>query len=237
MLNRPIVTQIKALSFDGDGTLWDFEKVMRHSLQHVLIELKDHVTREQSALLSIEKMIQIRNEVAQEYKGRIINLEDVRYKAFQRILKFFGVKNDELAHELNEIYLKHRFEDIELYEDVITALDALAGSYKIGLLSNGNNYPDRCGLEGYFSFVIFSQDHGVEKPDRRLFDIALEKAACNPDELMHIGDSLESDIKGAKDSGILSVLLNRDSVRSRGTIEPDYEIDSLECLIPILNSI
>lgn len=54
--------------------------------------------------------------MAQEYKGQIINLENIRYKAFQRTLEYIGIKNEALAHELNEMYLKHRFEDIELYE-------------------------------------------------------------------------------------------------------------------------
>ena len=77
---------IKAITFVGDGTLWDFEKVMVHSLDHVLRELerKDPKSAE---LLSIGKMIQIRNEVARKYKGRVINLEEIRLIAFQRTLK------------------------------------------------------------------------------------------------------------------------------------------------------
>jgi hypothetical protein len=59
---------------------------------------------------------------------------------------------------LNKVYLKHRFEDIELYDDVLPTLDILSRHFKIGLLSNGNSYPDRCGLEGRFAFVILSQD-------------------------------------------------------------------------------
>lgn len=59
MVNKDNAVQIKAVSFDGDGTLWDFEKIMRHSLKHVLVELSNNLKAEQSALLSIDKMIQI----------------------------------------------------------------------------------------------------------------------------------------------------------------------------------
>ena len=236
MFNKASAVRIKTISFDGNGTLRDFDKVMRHSLKHVLAELNNHITAGQSAQMSVEKMIQIRDEVAQEYKGQIINLENNRYKVFQRTLGYIGVKNDELAHELNEMYLKHRFEDIDLYEDVVPVLDTLAGRHKIGLLSNGNSYPDRCGLKGYFNFVVFSQDHGIEKPDRRIFEIALERSACNPDELLYIGDSLETDIKGAKDCGIMSVWLNHEYVSNEESIVPDYEITLLQDVSAILNN-
>jgi putative hydrolase of the HAD superfamily len=153
--------------------------------------------------------------------------------AFQRTIESIGINNDVLAHQLNEIYYKHRFNDIELYPDVIPCFDNLAGDFKIGLLSNGNSYPELCGLSGYFSFVIFSQDYGIEKPDRRIFEIAIEKAGCSANKLLHVGDSLENDVEGARNAGIKSVWLNRTHVKNKSTIRPDFEITTLNELISI----
>jgi len=230
------VEPIRALSFDGDMTLWDFEKVMRHSLSHALAELRKRIPGTSSANLTIDKMIEIRNSVAAELKGKILNLEEIRLHAFRRTLAYVGHRDDMLAADLNALYLEHRFEDIELYPDVIPALDALGRDFCIGLLTNGNSYPERCGLPERFSFTVFPQDVGVEKPDPGMFLAACGQAGCSPPGLMHIGDSLESDVAGANDVGAVSVWLNRGAKHNALGIDPDYEIRSLAELPGILQS-
>jgi FMN hydrolase / 5-amino-6-(5-phospho-D-ribitylamino)uracil phosphatase len=121
------VSHIRAISFDGDMTLWDFEKVMRHSLAHALAEVQKHLPGQACADLTIERMIEIRNTVAGELKGKRLTLEQIRFEAFRRTLFSVGSNNDELAAYLNQVYLKHRFEDIEFYPDVLPTLDLLAG--------------------------------------------------------------------------------------------------------------
>lgn len=223
---------IAAISFDGDGTLWDFEKVMRQSLSHALGELR-RVDSEAAAMLTIEKMIEIRNRVALELRGKVTNLEAVRLEAFRRTLQEVGKPDETLAEHLNAVYLKHRFEDAELYDDVMPALSALRENYIIGLLSNGNSYPERTGLPGIFQFVVFSQDYGIEKPDPKIFRIALEKAGCSNEQLLHVGDSLSNDVVGAKAAGIRSVWLNRLESTERNT-DVDFEIRSLRELPGLL---
>jgi len=224
---------VTTLSFDAENTLWDFEKVMRHSLGLVLLELRQLVSGSHVHQLNVDTMIDIRNKVAQELQGKETNLERIRLVAFQRTLESIGIKNDALARNLCEVYLEHRFNDIELYPDVIPSFDGLASDYKIGLLSNGNSYPERCGLAGYFSFVIFSQDYGIEKPDRRIFEIVIEQAGCSANEILHVGDSLENDVGGANNAGIKSVWLNRKQAQNESGIRPDFEIAALSELMPI----
>ena len=220
------ITGIEAISFDADGTLWDFEKVMRHSLHHVLKELKK-IDRNAAEMLDIERMIKIRNRVADELKGRVTNLEEIRFEAFRKTLEDIGSPNDALASHLNQIYLEHRFEDIELFNDVLPALKALRLKYTLGILSNGNSYPERCGLEGIFQFVVFAQDYGIEKPNSKLFEIAVEKAGCSKQQLLHVGDSLRNDVMGAINAGIKCVWLNRNRVKNTLSIKVDYELSSL----------
>ena len=227
------IARIKAISLDADGTLWDFEKVMRRSLGHVLKQLKEIEPRA-AASLSIDKMIEIRNRVAEELKGRVTNLEAVRLEAFKRTLIEIGTPDDVLASYLNKVYLKHRFEDIELFDDVLPTLHKLQEKYTLGLLSNGNSYPERCGLEGIFQFVVFSQDYGVEKPDPEFFQIALEKAGCSKEQLLNVGDSLDNDVIGATNAGIKCVWLNRNQMKNTTGIKIDYEIQSLSELLKIL---
>src|SRR5215471_19116162 len=114
-------------------------------------------------------MIEIRSAVAEEFKGKQVGLEWIRLEAFRRTIDAVGSDNHELAVHLNSIYLEHRFADIELYPDVLPMLDSIAGRHVLGLISNGNGYPDRCGLRGQFRFVILAPNVGVEKPDPAIF--------------------------------------------------------------------
>lgn len=225
--------QIKVISFDADGTLWDFLKVMRHSLKNVL-EAINEIDSESGSLLDIDMMIRIRNKVAKDLKGNIINLEEVRLRSFRETLRVIKRPNDELAKYLNKIYLKHRFEDIELYEDVIPTLSILKKKYSLGILSNGNSYPELCGLDDMFQFTVFSQDYGMEKPDPLIFEVALKEANCTKEQLIHIGDSLETDIAGANKAGIQSIWINREQKENTTNLHIDYEISSLSELLAIL---
>lgn len=229
--------KITTISFDGDMTLWDFNKVMRHSLAFTLEELRRQIPGKSTSELTIEKMIKIRNEVAKEFEDKTVNLEEIRLHAFKRTLDYIGYKNDRLAIHLNNLYLKHRFEDIELYPDVLSSLNKLQKDYRLGLISNGNGCPEKCGLPDFFSFVIFSQDVGIKKPNPEIFSIACKKANCLHTELIHIGDSLKSDVQGANSAGVLSVWLNRDRLTNDSAIKPDFEIQSLSMLPDILKNI
>jgi len=227
------LAQIEVISFDADGTLWDFMKVMRHSLKHVMKAIEE-IDPESAALLTIDKIITIRDRVANNLKGIVINMEEVRLRAFQETLKAIRRPNEELASYLNEIYLKHRFEDIELYDDVLPILNVLKKKYKLGILSNGNSYPEKCGLDNLFQFVVFSQDYGIEKPNKYLFEITMKEANCTSNQILHIGDSLETDIQGANNAGIRNVWLNRESKKNTLGVKVDYEITSLSELLKIL---
>lgn len=225
--------QIKVISFDADGTLWDFIKVMKHSLKYVLEALQE-IDPESASLLDIDKMIRIRNKVANDLKGIIINLEEIRLRAFRETLQVIKRPNDELAKYLNEVYLKHRFEDIELYEDVLPTLNSLKKKYTLGILSNGNSYPELCGLDEMFQFTVFSQDYGIEKPDSLIFEVALKEANCTKQQIIHIGDSLESDIAGANNARIQCVWLNREEKKNTTNLRINYEITSLSELLDFL---
>ena len=207
---------------------------MRHSLKHTLAELQRQRPTPRVLKLTIDEMIAIRDQFAEEAKGELWNLEEIRLGAFERTLEYVGCPDKELAAHLNAIYRKHRFEDIELYPDVIPTFDVLAPQFKLGLLSNGNTYPERCGLEGHFAFVVFSQDVQIEKPDRRIFEITAQRAGCEPVQMLHVGDSLENDVAGARNAGAHSVWLNREGVPNDTEIRPDYEVTSLTEIPAIL---
>ena len=229
-----MLTGIKAVSFDVDGTLWDFDAVMRNGLRETLLEL---ATRdpETAAMLDVDRMIAIRDRVHDELRDVVVDLNEIRRESFKRVLSEIGRPDDALGLHLCDVYFKHRSAGMKLFDDVRPTLEALAQRYAIGIISNGNSYPSDLGLEGIVGFAVFSQDHGgIEKPDPRIFRIALEKAGTAASELVHVGDSLETDVSGAAHAGIKSVWLNRNGDQSHPGIRPDREIASLRELQTII---
>jgi len=233
-MNVPSESQYKVVGFDLDGTLCDFQNVMRPSLEFTLDKILEKAP-ECSDFLTIEKMIEIRNQVAEENQGKSPNLEEIRLRAFRRTLKHCGIVDEEFAEFLNRLYLKHRFEDATLFDEVLSTLECLRQKYLLCVISNGNSYPRKLGLEKYFEFIILSQDVGIQKPDPRIFALAIHKAGCTSNEFLYVGDSQEEDIVGARKADAHVVWLNRkNEVRRLNIPRPDYEITTLSGLLAIL---
>jgi 2-haloalkanoic acid dehalogenase type II len=92
---------------------------------------------------------------------------------------------------------------------------------------------DSTGL--HFAHKVTSEDCRAYKPRPELFKEALSRLRLNPQDVLHVGDSLNSDIQGARDLGIPVLWINRrKTVLSAGAIEPDYTSADLTGLLEIL---
>ena len=228
------LTEIKAVSFDVDGTLWDFEAAKRRALAEVLKELarRDDVA---AAMPDVDCLVRIRDRVHEELRGKVNDLKEIRLESFRQALGDVGRPNGTLAEHLGNVYFEYRDRGQQLFCDVLPTLEHLRIKYSLGIISNGNSYPDNFGLERAISFAVYSQDHhGIEKPDPRIFQLALEQAGCKPHELLHVGDSLENDVAGAAACGINPVWLNRNGARADQSIMPDLEISTLSGVVELL---
>jgi len=81
---------------------------------------------------------------------------------------------------------------------------------------------ERCGLGALLAGAVSSAMVGARKPDAAIFERALELAACAPDEALHVGDTPEEDVDGARAAGIRPLLIDRD--RNGGDISSLKEI-------------
>jgi putative hydrolase of the HAD superfamily len=82
----------------------------------------------------------------------------------------------------------------------------------LAVVSNANGTVadafERAGLSEYVDMIIDSHYEGVEKPDPRLFEIALERAGGQRDTAVHLGDLFHVDVMGARAAGIRAVLFD-----------------------------
>ena len=115
-----------------------------------------------------------------------------------------------------EVWKKVRTQryDLALFDDVIPAIGRIRESGLVaGLISNVNSpgtaLADSMGLTGHIDFAITSGDAGAEKPHPAIFQAALAAADAGPDDAIHVGDQIESDVEGALAAGITPVLMDR----------------------------
>jgi putative hydrolase of the HAD superfamily len=114
------------------------------------------------------------------------------------------------------------------YPDAIPALGALRDrGLRLVAVSNWDcSLPrvlDRCGLGELLDGTITSAETGSRKPDPAIFQRALELAGCEPAEALHVGDTAEEDVAGARAAGIRPLLIDRDG--GDGDIASLEEID------------
>jgi putative hydrolase of the HAD superfamily len=135
---------------------------------------------------------------------------------FDLILERAGIARSEAtAAALAELHAYHQLNNLwELVPaGVKPALAALrARGLTLVVVSNANGtlraHMARLGLDGMVDHVIDSCDEGVEKPDPRLFQIALARAGAAVESTIHVGDIYQVDVVGARAAGLRAVLLD-----------------------------
>src|SRR5207247_1094310 len=112
-----------------------------------------------------------------------------------------------LVADLADHYGAGRQASYRLFPDVLSTLERLHRRFHLGIITNGmteiqRNKIQRLGIEPYFDTVLISQEVGCLKPDPRIFELALSRVPCRPEEAVMIGDSPDRDVAGARAVGM-----------------------------------
>lgn len=177
----------------------------------------------------------------------VIEGTDITFEQFQEKRIFFAKQN--LKGDLEAIkYFGlektpwHKEDEVP-YPDAEDVLQYLRShGYKIGVIANQSlgtaDRLEKWGLLKYIDVVAASAELGVSKPDRAIFDKALEMAGCTAQEAVMIGDRLDNDIVPAKKLGMKTIWIRQGFAiyqNPQNTEEqPDYIVDSLAELKKIL---
>lgn len=109
--------------------------------------------------------------------------------------------------------------------------------YRMHMCSNGFHEIQykklaACGLRDYFDTIILSEDAGANKPSKQYFDYALRQSGADSDTTIMIGDNLQTDIVGAHQAGLHTILFNRWGVEPSPV--PTYTVATLREIMDIL---
>ena len=146
-----------------------------------------------------------------DYVGRI----DAYWRIYDdRVLDRLGIheQRSEVERSIEEVFGDPS--TIRLYPEVPQVLrDLRAQGYRLGVVSNHTDGLLRVlgfhGLADRFDTITYSQEAGAEKPDPKIFRLALLRAGCSAEEAVHVGDSVQADVEGARRVGIAPVWVNR----------------------------
>jgi putative hydrolase of the HAD superfamily len=216
-----------------DGTLVDYEsdschafgKAREHALEshpHLADKLTD------SAFRRAREATYIR------FGDTGIPLEDWYRECMRAVLESADVFDIQLAGRMGQLYGLFRNTVLSVFEDALEVVPRLAGSYKLGLISNGSSKIQKLQIAEFFSYSVYAREVGHEKPAPEIFHVAAEVAGCGDGEMLCVGDGQYTDILGAKNAGIEMVWINRAREELlQGIPRPDHEIHDLRDLLDI----
>ncbi len=218
------MSPIRAVFFDVGGTLAYPHPSFHAVIARVLGAHSIHVTAEpvRAAEPKVWEAVE-----AFERQGGTFTRSDAEsrrfwYWVYEIFLRLLGEPDPgDLPQRLYSEFVRH--DTYRLFPDSLPALRALRRrGLALGVISNWEEWLEQLLLHleihPYFASRTISGTTGIEKPDPRIFGLALESLGVAPEEAAHVGDSLRHDVEGARRAGLTPVLVDR-----RGDLPPgDY---------------
>jgi putative hydrolase of the HAD superfamily len=239
---------IRAVAFDVNGTLVriltdeGMEQIFRsaaHFLTYQGIDLHRHQVRE----LYFETLREQHRTSPEEHPefdavGAWRSIIDGHLTDFTRTLP--AGKLEQMPLFLAEMSRGISRRRLGLYPHVREVLDVLRERYPLALVTDAQSAYTRgelhkVGLLDYFDPIVISGDHGYRKPDRRLFQSALDGMGVAAENALYVGNDMHRDIFGAREAGMPTVMFES----GQGTSAyldcvPDYRITDFRDLLKIL---
>lgn len=224
--------KFKALLFDINGTVTDiFTSESDEELYRVTANFLSYygvrISPGELKALYFDLNRRQRRESPEEFPEF-----DVK-KIFQSIIEEYKEERAvpaDLAENAAIVYRAASRFRLEPYVGVTEVLTMMKKRYRLGAVSDGQSLwaePElkAAGLARFFEFLIVSGDHGFRKPDRRMFDLALEKMHLEPSEAVYVGNDMYRDVAGAKNAGMKSIFFrSNQGEQGFAGAEPDYII-------------
>jgi 8-oxo-dGTP diphosphatase/putative hydrolase of the HAD superfamily len=156
------------------------------------------ISEEKPFLHRLHEIAEAVNEPFETIQDKVLALYKEKKKGERLLIQEIGMDKP-----------RWRSEDEELFPFAYTCLERLHGKYKIGVIANQSPGTaarlEKQGILKFIDLVIASAEEGVEKPDRKIFELALSRANCKAENAVMIGDRVDNDIIPAKKIGMKTI--------------------------------
>lgn len=219
------IPDVCCVFFDLGNTLISEEKAIKDRIQQMV-----RVFAELGMQVSVETIERAFEEASAEFAPRLIA------RAVEKI-----VTN---THDRDLVLqkVKYRKELEEPYPEAYELLSKLTPRYRIGVIANQSGGTEArlesYGLAPFISLCLSSAEVGLEKPDPGIFQLALERAQCEPHQAVMIGDRIDHDIRPAKSLGWKTIRVLQGFAKVQmprnPAEEPDFTVGNLKEIMVIL---
>ena len=202
------------LFFDLDHTLWDFEANALEALKDVYHQKQLVNQGVNSFDLFYTRYLHHNAILWDRYHKGFISSEDLKWKRMWRTLLEFNIGSELLAKEIGYEFLEVLPTKKQLFPHTHEILTYLKEKqYRLHLITNGfektqHQKLKHSGLSVYFEEVVTSEKSMFVKPQKEIFDFALQLTGAQLKESIMIGDNPDADIQGAVNAGMDSIYVN-----------------------------
>lgn len=230
--------QYRQLFFDLDHTLWDFEANSKETLAD-LYQTNLLLNRGVTDFEQFFTHYSFHNHrLWDRYTKGFIRQEELRWKRMWLALLEFKIADEPLAKKMSVEFLETLPTKKKLFPYTFEILEYLKNKhYKMHLVTNGfesvqHNKLRESNLTAYFDHVITSEASNSLKPNKEIFEYALQKAGAVVAESIMIGDNQDADIQGGINAGMDTIFVNH--LKVAPTVKSTYMIHHLKELENIL---
>ena len=220
--------EIKHIFFDLDHTLWDFEKNAQSCLVEIFETHRNGFPANLEFVTFLKSFSEINKGLWQQLDLNQITHDYLRTVRFQQAFANIDIQIAEnVSLGMNEQFLELLPQKTLLIEGTLEILEYLSPKYELHIISNGyqevqNRKMKSGGIHHFFQQIITNEVAGARKPDKAIFEFALNKANATFQNSIMIGDNLLADIEGAKNAGLKAILFDEFDIH-----EHPYKINSL----------
>ncbi|WEG14929.1 HAD family hydrolase [Pullulanibacillus sp. KACC 23026] len=127
-------------------------------------------------------------------------------------------------------------------QKTINIVNKIKERYQVAIITNGSTQRQKAKimnteLNSCFNLIIISEEVGLRKPDKRIFELALTRLSVQPENALFVGDDLEKDIGGCQNAGMKGIWFNPHKIKNETDIKPDAEIHSFDGLLSYLTQL
>lgn len=214
------ITDKKAVFFDLDHTLWDFEKNSALAFQVIFEELDIKVSHQEFN----KHYSPINAQYWKLYRDGEITQQELRYGRLKDTFLLLDFTADDILLErISQQYIRLLPENNNLFDGAVEILDYLKPKYSLHIITNGPDEVQERKLKNanighYFDTITNSELAGCKKPHAGIFEYALKAANADRKESIMIGDCIEADVQGAIDCGIEAIFFNEHNLEAPASI-------------------
>lgn len=216
------VKDIRTITLDLDDTLWEIHPVIRRAERRLYEWLGENYPRI-TEMYEPADLREVRSQVIIEFADRSHDLTFLRHTVLGRIGVAAGYTTEFIDDAFN-VFDEVR-NDVDLFPEVIPALEALNERFIVIAVTNGNANLELIGIDHLFNDVVTAAMAGAAKPARQVFDLAVQVGGARAAQTLHVGDHPLYDIDGARGAGLRTAWVNRSARIWPDEIEaPEIEV-------------